>query len=81
MTFTIYSKTGCSYCEKIKLLMQLEEIRHVVYELDRDFSKEEFYEEFGRGATFPQVSLDNIHLGGCVESIKYMKQRAICCTT
>ena len=77
--FTIYSKKGCNFCTKIKQVMDLSELKYVVYELDRDFSYEEFYEEFGDNSTFPQIVLDGIKLGGCLESIKYMQEQSICC--
>jgi len=59
--------------------MELEEVKHVSYELNRDFTREEFYAKFGEGATFPQVTLDDIHLGGCRDSIKHMREEKICC--
>ena len=76
---TIYSRPGCFYCEKFIAIAELEELKHVVYKLDRDFSKEEFYELFGEGSTFPQVMLDDIQLGGCKESIEYLQENNICC--
>ena len=60
-------------------MAQFSELQHVVYELGRDFSEEEFYTEFGEGATFPQVVQDSIPLGGCVESIKALKEQKLCC--
>ena len=75
----IYSKSGCPYCIKMKKVMEIEELPHVSYELDRDFTKEEFYAKFGEGSTFPQVPLDDIHLGGCQESIQHMQREKICC--
>ena len=79
MAFTIYSKPGCPYCEKFVAIVEHEELQHVVYELDRDFTKEEFYSEFGEGATFPQIVLGDLHLGGCQDSIRYMQEKEICC--
>jgi glutaredoxin len=75
----IYSKPGCPYCVKIKRVMELEDLKHVSYELNRDFTKEEFYAKFGDESTFPQLTLDDIHLGGCQESIKHMQKEKICC--
>jgi len=80
MMFIIYSKKGCKFCTKIKQVMDLSELKYIVYELDRDFSYEEFYEEFGK-VTFPQIVLGDIKLGGCQESIKYMQEHSICCVT
>ena len=34
--------------------------------------REEFYEKFGDGATFPQVLLDGSNMGGCAETIEYL---------
>ena len=73
----IYSRSGCPYCEKIKKVMELEEVQHITYELDRDFTREEFYDKFGEGSTFPQLTINDIHLGGCRESIKHMQKENI----
>jgi glutaredoxin len=79
MTFTIYSKDGCVYCQQIKMLFELNDFKFVEYRLDRDFTREEFYEQFGEQSTFPQVILSEKHLGGCTETIKYLQEQNICC--
>lgn len=76
MKFTVYSKDGCPYCSKIEQVLQLAELKHVVYKLGVDFSREEFYAEFGQGSTFPQVILnDQQHLGGCTDTVQYLKEQ------
>lgn len=76
MNFVIYSKDGCPFCTKIQQVMQLVELKHVIYKLNRDFTREEFYEEFGSGSTFPQVILnDQEKLGGCTETVKYLQEQ------
>ena len=77
--FTVYSMDGCSYCAKIISVLQLSELRYVEYKLDRDFNRESFYQQFGEGATFPQVVINGDNLGGCQESIQYMQDNNICC--
>jgi len=77
MRFTIYSKEGCSYCEKVKKVFNLTNLQYVVYTLDEDFTKEEFYAEFGEGTTFPQVVCNEQKLGGCVDTIKFLKEQQI----
>lgn len=75
MKFTVYSKHGCPYCDKIKQVMELANFEHVVYTLGEQFTREEFYKEFGNGSTFPQVILnDQQHLGGCSETVKYLQE-------
>ena len=76
MRFTIYSKDGCPFCTKIQQVMQLVELQHVIYKLNRDFTREEFYDRFGQGSTFPQVVLDDDQtLGGCTETVKYLQEK------
>ena len=77
MKFTIYSKTGCPYSEKVKQVLDLTKQSFVVYTLDADFTREQFYAEFGEGSTFPQVLCDEKKLGGSVETIKYLKEQRI----
>ena len=75
--FTIYSKDGCTYCEKIEEVMKLAKLSHVIYKLDEDFNKDGFYGQFGEGSTFPQVVLNGDNLGGCTDTVKYLKDRSI----
>ena len=77
MNFTIYSKQDCPYCYKVKTVLELTGNKFVVYTLDEDFSREEFYSEFGEGSTFPQVVCDDKKLGGSVETIKFLKEKQI----
>lgn len=78
MRFTVYSKEGCPYCNKIEQVLQLSGLEHKVYKLDENFSREDFYSEFGLGSTFPQVVLnDEIRLGGCTETVKYLQENKI----
>jgi len=75
MTFTVYSKDGCPWCSKIQQVLQLSELKHVVYKLDEDFNRNEFYLKFGQGSTFPQVTVDEKVIGGCTDTIQYLKEQ------
>ena len=77
MNFAVYSKDGCPYCDKIKQVLDLTKTCYVVYNLGEQFDKKSFYDEFGEGATFPQVSVDGKKLGGCVDTIEYLKEKQI----
>jgi glutaredoxin len=79
MKFTIYAKPECIFCHHIQSLFDLNEFDYTVYTLDTDFSKEQFYAEFGEGSTFPQINLDGKNLGGCSDTIKYLQENDICC--
>ena len=77
MAFIVYSKDGCPYCTKIKRVLELSEQQHVVYKLERDFTREEFYSHFGEGSTFPQVVYDDKNLGGCVDTLRFLREQKI----
>jgi glutaredoxin len=81
MNLTIYSKSGCPYCDKIKQVAEFLEIQKsfkvTVYNLNEDFNKDQFYQEFGEGSTFPQVTLDDKHLGGCTDTVRYLKENKL----
>ena len=74
MNFSIYSKENCPYCERVKKVLSMLELKHEIYTLDKDFVREEFYSKFGKGSTFPQVLCDDKKIGGCVETIKFLKE-------
>lgn len=77
MKFTIYSKSGCPHCEKVKSVLELTNQSFVLYNLDEHFTKEQFYSEFGENSTFPQVLCNENKLGGCVDTIKFLKENSI----
>lgn len=77
MNFAVYTKDNCPYCEKVKKVLDLTEQKYVVYNLERDFTREEFYSEFGEGSTFPQVVCNDVKVGGSVETIKFLKEQKI----
>jgi glutaredoxin len=77
MNFVVYSKIGCPYCDKVKDVLTLTKQSFVVYTLDENFTREEFYAEFGEGSTFPQVICDDKKLGGSVDTIKFLKEQKI----
>ena len=77
MRFTIYSKPGCPYCDKVKKVLDLTNMTYVEYTLGENFFKEEFYSEFGENSTFPQVICDEQKIGGCVDTINFLKEKQI----
>ena len=77
MNYTVFSKEGCPYCDKIKQVLELTGSNFVVYNLDDQFDRTSFYGEFGEGSTFPQVVVDGKKLGGCTETIKYLKENQV----
>lgn len=74
MKVAIYSKENCPYCEKIKQVFTLINVNFVEYKLSEHFTRENFIAEFGEGSTFPRVLVDDKLIGGCTETISYLKE-------
>lgn len=78
MNFTVYSKKGCPYCDKIKMVLGDLSVKKgysvICYELGTEFTREQFYAEFGEGSTFPQVVFDKKNIGGCTDTVKYLQE-------
>jgi glutaredoxin len=77
MNFTVYSKKDCEYCYKVKKVLELTGSTFVIYTLGEDFTEKEFRSQFGERSTFPQVVVGDIHIGGCIDTIEYLKENSI----
>jgi len=77
MNFTVYSKDGCPFCTKVVQVLRLAKLNHVVYKLGEHFERDAFYGQFGNGSTFPQVVLNGTNLGGCTETVQYLKENKL----
>lgn len=74
--YTIYTKKNCSYCEKVKILLNNEDILIIPCDEYLEKDKEEFllYIEEIAGIpykTFPMVFLDGKFIGGFTETKKH----------
>ena len=56
MNVEIYSKTNCVFCDKAK--MRLAKYNPQIFMLDKDFTREEFFQKFPSAKTFPQIIND-----------------------
>lgn len=72
MKFIVYTRPGCPYCDKIKTVFNQRNFEYSEYILDENFTRDDFYQQFGNGATFPQVIMDEQKLGGCSDTVKYL---------
>lgn len=77
MNFTVYSKDGCPFCTKVVEVLELANLNHQVYKLGTDFTREQFYSEFGQASTFPQVIVDDKHIGGCMDTVSYLRENKL----
>jgi glutaredoxin len=77
MNFTVYTKDNCPYCYKVKQVLELTGTKFSCFNLNEDFTREEFYDKFGEGSTFPQVVCDDKKIGGCSDTIKFLKEQQV----
>ncbi len=77
MNIKVYSRSGCPYCDKIKTVLRQKDIEFTSYELDEDFTRDEFYVQFGVGSTFPQIVYNDQNLGGCSDAVNYFIENNI----
>ena len=77
--FTIYSKSGCPYCDKVKSLLEEEQKEYIVVDCDSYIETPEKKELFllfieGNAAkpykTFPMVFSEGKFLGGYMDTLK-----------
>ena len=77
MKFTVYTKNNCPYCYKIKQVLEMTGSDFDVITIGKDFTRNDFYAKFGKGTTFPQVICDGKELGGCVDTIKFLREQQV----
>lgn len=65
MEIEIYSKTNCIFCDKAKITLQKHNPKILM--LDKDYSKDEFFNKFPNAKTFPQIIINKNHVGGYSE--------------
>ncbi len=75
MKAVFYSKDNCQWCERVKMLFETLKIDYLEYKYQKDFTKDQFYAEFGEGSTFPQVSIDSEHVGGFKDTLQYLQEK------
>ncbi len=62
----IYTRPGCGYCSAAKSLLSRKSAMFREFDVSIDPQKRaEMLERSAGGATFPQIFIDQIHIGGC----------------
>lgn len=72
MNLVIYTRSQCSFCEKLKMVLNANNIGFIEYRLGSHFTREQFLAEFGKNSTFPRVLRDGKLIGGCTETLQIL---------
>ena len=64
----IYTRPGCGYCTAAKSLLTRKNAAFTELNVANDPAyREQMYQRAGGSATFPQIFIGQIHVGGCDE--------------
>ncbi|MEI6857197.1 thioredoxin-disulfide reductase [Psychrilyobacter sp.] len=65
---TIYSKSNCPYCVRAKMLLESKGVTYTEINVqDHPEEKENMIRRSNGGKTFPQIVIEDLHIGGCDE--------------
>lgn len=62
---------GSIECDRIRQLLQSLDGEYLEYLLGADFSDRQFRAEFGSEAQYPQITINNKHIGSLKETLRY----------
>ena len=74
---TVLYTDGGLESERIRDLLIKLEGQYLQYDLGIDFTEKQFEQEFGKGATYPQVAIGTKHIGGLKETLQYFQREGI----
>jgi len=64
----IYTRPGCGYCSAAKALLQRKHIEFTEFDAGQNPAfRQEMLARAKGGTTFPQIFIDDFHVGGCDE--------------
>ena len=64
----IYTRPGCGYCSAAKSLLTRKKAAFTEYDVAVDPElRRQMWDRAGAGTTFPQIFIDQTHVGGCDE--------------
>jgi glutaredoxin len=77
MNITIYTTSGCVYCEKIKELMRRAKVEYTAILVGKDITREEFKMRYPFAQGFPYTVIDDNEIGGLIETVKLFVEKGL----
>ena len=74
MKVEIFSKNNCIFCDKAKI--RLNKYKPIIHMLDQDYTKGDFLKKFPNAKTFPQIIINDKHIGGYYELKKWLERNS-----
>ena len=63
----IYTLRSCPYCVRAKMLLNSKEIEYIEHPVEHEEGREKMRERSHGYDTFPQIFVNDHHIGGCYE--------------
>ena len=63
----IYTLRSCPYCVRAKMLLHSKEISYIEHAVEHDEGRQKMRERSHGHDTFPQIFINDRHVGGCYE--------------
>lgn len=77
MKVEFYSIPGCTYCKKLKLLLQRAKLDYIETIVGKDLSREDYIAMYPNKQSFPFVIIDGEEIGGVVDTAKFLFERGL----
>ena len=77
MKIEIYGKDDCGYCKMAESLAKGVTGTITVKKLDTDFTRDELLEKFPEAKSYPQIVVDEVHIGGYNEFAAYLRDNIL----
>ena len=75
-TVILYTNGG-QESERVRQLISSLGDEFLEYALGKDFNDREFRSEFGESAEYPQVAIDEHHIGGLKDTLHFLKEEGL----
>lgn len=76
MHVEMYTRQGCEFCDKAKILLRNWNIPYIENKLDVDFTRQNLVEKYSTARTYPVIVVDGFYIGGYEELSTLLEKRA-----
>jgi glutaredoxin 3 len=73
MIVEVYSKNNCIFCTRAKDLLSRKNIPYTEYNIDMNYTREEFLQKFPNAKTVPQIVINGEHIPGYDHLTEWME--------
>ena len=80
MKIDIYTIPGCTYCDKVKILMKRANLEYSSYVVGQDIPRDTMIKQYPLAKGYPYVIIDGEPVGGLAQTAKYLLDHGIVIT-